>query len=160
MAIVNVTQLHNCSDFCLRHRRKRKCEACQDHSPNPTSTSGNPRQKKRRKCRVGYGQESTSDGKDTPGRPLSDNPTIEQDARGFPELYMKRNHQRMDQSSMDILRSWRANCNLQILMYKSDSLRPDPAEIAKITDYIVAYACKGNATMATERKQVSKIIMR
>ena len=73
---------------------------------------------------------------------------------------MERNHQRMVQSSMDILRSWRANCDLQILLYKSDPLRPDPAEIAKITDYIVAYACKGNATMATERKQVSEIIMR
>ena len=73
---------------------------------------------------------------------------------------MERNHPKVVQSSMDIVRSWRANCDVQILLHKSDPQRPDPAEIAKITDYIVAYACKGNATMATERKQIREIIMR
>ena len=61
---------------------------------------------------------------------------------------------------MDVLQSWRANCDVQLLLYESDPLRPDPAEIAKVTDYVVAYACKGNATMAAERKQVKDIIMR
>ena len=158
--MVNVTQMHNCSDFCLRPKRKRKHQACHSCASDISSLTGKTKNKKRRKCRNGFGKEFTPDGEDTPGRPISDKLSIESDTRGFPELYMERNHPKMVQSSMDIVRSWRANCDVQILLYKSDPMRPDPAEIAKITDYIVAYACKGNATMATERKQIREIIMR
>ena len=44
-------------------------------------------------------------------------------------------------------------------MYKCSSLHPDPAEIARVTDYIVAYACKGNETFVEERKQMKALIM-
>jgi hypothetical protein len=37
---------------------------------------------------------------------------------------------------------------------------PDASEIAKVTDYVVAYACKGNCTMALEKKQIRQIILR
>jgi hypothetical protein len=52
-----------------------------------------------------------------------------------------------------MLQSWRANCDVQILIYNSDPKNPDLTDIARVTDYIVAYACKGNATMKEEREQ-------
>ena len=38
-------------------------------------------------------------------------------------------------------------------------MKPDLGEIAKITDYIVSYSCKGNITWQEEREQTKKLIM-
>ncbi len=38
-------------------------------------------------------------------------------------------------------------------------MHPDPDEIARVTDYIVAYACKGNETIVEERQQMKSLIM-
>jgi hypothetical protein len=35
-------------------------------------------------------------------------------------------------------------------MYESDPRNPNLAEIAKVTDCVVNFACKGNATLAVE----------
>jgi hypothetical protein len=78
------------------------------------------------------------------------------------ELYleMKRNHERILQSSMDMCQSWHGNCDFQILLYDCDPLSPDPAEIARVTDYVVAYACKGNATLAEEKNQLKSLCLK
>jgi hypothetical protein len=36
----------------------------------------------------------------------------------------------------------------------------NPAEIAKVTDYVVGYACKGNATLTIEKKHVKNFTLR
>ena len=58
-----------------------------------------------------------------------------------------------------MLQSWRANCDVQILIYNSDPKTPDVTDIARVTDYIVSYACKGNATLQEEREQTKAMIV-
>jgi hypothetical protein len=45
-------------------------------------------------------------------------------------------------------------------MYKSYPRNPDLAEIAQVTDYVVNYVCKGNATLAVERDQMKSFTLR
>ena len=59
---------------------------------------------------------------------------------------------------MDALQSWRANCDVQILIYTSDPNNPDPSKIAKVTDYVVGYACKGNKCMKEEKEWMKELI--
>jgi hypothetical protein len=66
---------------------------------------------------------------------------------------MRRNHPRLLQTSLHCLQSWRANCDISILIYESDPKHPDASEIA------VSYACKGNETLAIERKQVKEFAL-
>lgn len=96
---------------------------------------------------------------DTPGFPLSDRPEIKFDHRRSQKLYMPRNHRRINQSSLDMLQSWRGNCDLQILVYTCDPMHPDIGEIAKVTDYVVSYACKGSTTVKEEKEQNKRIVM-
>ena len=58
-----------------------------------------------------------------------------------------------------MLQSWRANCDVQLIIYDSDPLKPDIAEIARITDYIVSYSTKGNVTWKEENEQTKQLIM-
>jgi len=45
-------------------------------------------------------------------------------------------------------------------MYGSDSQFPDLYEIAEVTDYVVSYACKGNAAYAIEKQQIKDFATR
>ncbi len=86
--------------------------------------------------------EVTPDMCDTPGFPLRTEPKLVQDLQGFDRLELPRNHPRIVASSRWLLQGWRANCDLQAFLYQCNPLCPDPDEIARVTDYIVAYACK------------------
>ena len=72
---------------------------------------------------------------------------------------MPRNNDRINQTSRHMLQSWRANCDVQLIIYDSDPLKPDIAEIARITDYIVSYSTKGNVTWREENEQTKQLIM-
>ena len=113
----------------------------------------------KRVCRSGCGEEQTCGAFDTKGFPQLDSPEIKYDHRHALKLYMPRNHARLVQTSTDMLQSWRANCDIQILLYNSDPMNPNIADIARVTDYIVAYCCKGNASMKEERWQNRKMAM-
>jgi hypothetical protein len=115
--------------------------------------------KRRRCCRCGAGIEKTAFQADTPGFPLRTEPEILRDLRGFDRLELPRNNQRTVQSSLSFVQSWRANCDIQILLYDSDPKCPNPEDIGRVTDYIVAYACKGNETIVQERQQMKALIM-
>jgi hypothetical protein len=41
-------------------------------------------------------------------------------------------------------------------LYESNPFSPDPSEIARVTDYVVAYACKGNSTLTEEKRQIKQ----
>lgn len=99
-------------------------------------------------------------GCDTPGFPLRNKPNIAIDHRGSKKLYLKRNHSRLNQSSIDLLQSWRGNCDIQLLIYDSNPKEPSLEEIAAVTDYIVAYECKGNCSLKEEREQNKNLIMK
>jgi hypothetical protein len=34
------------------------------------------------------------------------------------------------------------------------------SEIARVTDYVVAYACKGNSTLTKEKRQMKQLVLR
>src|SRR4051812_29514118 len=95
----------------------------------------------------------------TPGFPLRTEPELVRDLRGFDRLDFPRNHRRIVASSRYLLQGWSANCDIQVLLYDCDPLHPNPDEIARVTDYIVAYACKGNGAFVEEKKQMKALIL-
>jgi hypothetical protein len=96
---------------------------------------------------------------DTPGFELAAEPKIGMDHKRTRRLYMPRNHARVNQTSMVALQSWRGNCDVQIIVYDCDPKAPSISEIAKITDYIVSYACKGNSTTEEEKRINKELIL-
>ena len=58
-----------------------------------------------------------------------------------------------------MLQSWRANCDIQVLIYDSSPDQIDLKEVSKVTDYVVAYSCKGNATFREEVETNKRIIL-
>ncbi len=116
--------------------------------------------KKQRKCRFGAGEEQTYGKYDTEGFPEREEPSIVTDDRGYKAIHLPRNHKRLLQSSTNLLQSWRANCDIQVILYDTDPNAIDSAEISKVVDYIVGYACKGNEKIKEEKDQLKSIIMR
>lgn len=112
-----------------------------------------------RVCRCGAGQEASEGKCDTPGFPLQDVPSIVREHQRCQKLRMPRNHARLNQTSTSMLQSWRANCDIQILIYDSSPDHIDLREISKVTDYVVAYSCKGNATFREEIETNKRIIL-
>ena len=131
--------MHTCSSYCMRHPKGKK-NRC-------------------RMCRAGAGEEKTKGMSDTPGFPLREKPAIEFDNRGFYKLHMRRNHLRMVQTPLHILRGWRGNCDFTILLYASPDGKPNAEEISRTTDYIVSYQCKGNETSKVERTVLRDYIL-
>lgn len=131
-------QVHECSGFCMKAKNKKT---------------------DRRTCKTGCGDEANAGKCDTPGFPLSTVPNVLADHRHAKKLLMTRNHPRLNQTSEDLLRSWRANCDVQILIYDSDPDNPALGEIAQVTDYVASYASKGNATLPEQREQTQKLIL-
>ena len=81
----------------------------------------------RRTCRFGAGTEKTKNCCDTGGFPLHDEAQF-RNVNGSEKFCMPRKDSRTLQSSLDMLQSWRANCDLQFLLYNSDPLDVDPVE--------------------------------
>jgi hypothetical protein len=81
------------------------------------------------------------------------------DVRGFNRLELPRKNRRTVQSSLFLLRGWRANCDVQLILYDSDPTNPDCEELAKVTDYVVAYACKGNDSLQGEKEKFKNYIL-
>lgn len=139
-------QQHHCSNYCMRKRKF--------FENKETEMS-----KKRRICRCGAGVEESPNSNRTPGFIRRKTPTIERDLRGFLRLDLSRNDKRTVQSSLAMLQGWRANCDIQLILYESNPVKPDLQEIANVTDYVVAYACKGNDSLLHERKDVYNQVM-
>jgi hypothetical protein len=112
-----------------------------------------------RRCKAGFGDEANPGKADTPGAEISDIPTVATDTNGTLKVKMPRNHNRLHQTSTDLLQSWRANCDVQILMYDCDPKKPSIADLARVTDYVVGYSCKGNSTSREEKEQYNYLIM-
>ena len=148
VSLVNTTMMHKCSDYCMREPKRRK----------PQDDDG-PEEPNKRMCRAGFGVEIEKNSYRTPGHPLVDNDKFTGDPRGFRQLTLKRNTTRMLQTSMVALDAWRANCDVKILIYDTDPVNPDRKELARVTDYVVAYTCKGNASLQTEKDQLRDMVL-
>ena len=112
-------------------------------------------------CRVGAGEEKTKGKFDTPGFEYCMNDEIINDPRGFKILQLSRKNSRhFLQSSMTLLKSWRANCDVKILLYDTDTKYPDIREIENVSGYVVSYTCKGHLTLFEEKDIISSLIKR
>ena len=95
---------------------------------------------------------------DTCGMELTDVPHIEISRSGFKKLRMPRNNSKLHKVSEDMLKSWRANCDVQILIYESDPEHPDLEELTEVTNYVAGHACKGGKTVQEEKDQIHNFI--
>ncbi len=120
--------------------------------------SNNIKTKKLRTCRFGAGEEKTYGKYDTEGFKLLTEPNISITIRGYKTIHLKRNHNRILQTSTNLLQAWRANCDIQIILYDTDPKNIDSTEITKVVDYIVGYACKANEKIKDEKEQLQSII--
>ena len=128
---------HHCNRFCLRDNKK--------NAP--------------RTCRVGFGDEDHWNSQDTPGMPLREESMIYTDKKGINQFRMKRTHStRVVQHSRTLLRGWRANCDIQLLLYFSNPKLPDIGEIEDVCKYVVAYTGKKNNTTQQEKSSIQNII--
>ena len=134
-SLCNATQIHQCNAFCMRKTKIKNKD-------------------QRRFCRVGCGVEETIGANDTPGFPLVDKNNIVVDSRRYIKLLKlkRKGSRRFVQSSTKALQSWRANCDVQIIIYDSDPNKPNLEEIRRVSDYVVAYTTKVNQTIAEERR--------
>jgi len=114
-----------------------------------------------RTCRFGYGTEATSNKGDTPGKELLSSPTIQKDARGIEHLLLPRYHSRkVNQHSRTILQAWRANADVQLIVYRSDPNVPDVGEIEAVSKYVTSYAVKTQKTTREEINTIQDVIIR
>ena len=91
-------------------------------------------------CRVGAGEEKTKGQYDTPGFEYCMSDEIKHDPRGFKILQLRRQNSRnFLQSSMTLLQSWRANCDVKILLYDTDPNYPNLTEKSTVCDYLGSY---------------------
>ena len=61
-------------------------------------------------------------------------------------------------TSVALVLGWRANCDVKILLYDSDPMMPNAANIAKVTNYLVSYASKGTERYEVEKEQIRTLI--
>ena len=128
---------HHCNKYCLRDNKKNKP----------------------RSCRAGFGDETNYNCKDTPGMDLVDESTIIKDKKGIYQFRMKRTQsKRAVQHSRTMLKGWRANCDIKLLLYFSDPRYPDIGEIEDVCKYVVAYTGKRNNTSQQEKSAIQDLI--
>ena len=60
--------------------------------------------------------------------------------------------------SRTLLRGWRANCDIKLLLYFSDPNLPDVGEIEDVCKYVVAYTGKRNHTTQEEKTAIQDLI--
>ena len=78
-------------------------------------------------------------------------------SKSIKRLELTRNHERMKSTSFTQLQSWRANCDVSILLYDQDPVKIDHQEISSITNYIVTYCTKGNASYSFEKEALGSL---
>ena len=140
----DVTQL---AQDCMMHQCNRYCLK--------STKVGTPRT-----CRSYYGTESEFGKVDTPGMDLMQNAKIQIDRKGIAHFRMRRTHSvRLVQHSKYLLKAWRANSDVKLLLYFSDPSCPDLREIEDVCRYVVAYTGKRHKTSQDEKEAIQKIIM-
>jgi len=90
---------------------------------------------------------------------MTEHAEIKEDRKRSRKLHMPRNDNRLNQTSKHLLVSWRANCDVQILVHNCDPKNPDSSEISRVTDYVASYSCKGNCSLMEERQHNKELTM-
>lgn len=136
------------------------CQECMVHHCNLYCLGTNTKCE-RRECRFGYGTETEYGKCDTDGKPLSNISVIVTDQKGVEHFQLRRTKSRKAcQHSRTLLQTWRANIDIQLLVYRSHPDKPDVSEIENVCKYVVAYASKKNHTSKKEKEAVQNIVQR
>jgi hypothetical protein len=115
--------------------------------------------KARRFCREGGGDEETPGMADTPGFDQNEEDMIVHDAgRNISFLKLKRNERRMKLTSKSMLQSWRANVDMQMIIYRVPPHKIGLDEIRAVASYVVSYATKGSQSFLDEKKMLADLI--
>jgi hypothetical protein len=131
---------------CMCHLCNEYCLGCDDKN-------------KPRECKFGYGKETECGKCDTEGKPLQETSVILCGKRGVEQLLLKRTKSRkVVQHSTSCLQCWRANVDVQLLVYRTHPNKPNMNEIENVIKYVVAYASKKNHTSKAERSAIQDII--
>ncbi len=129
--------LHECSRYCLKSTKARTPITCRSH----------------------YGTKSEFGKLDTPGMDLIEKVQIQIDRKGS-NFRMRRTHSvHLVQHSKSLLKAWRANCDIKLLLYYSNPSHPDIREIEDVCKYVVAYTGKRHNTTQEEKEVIQNIIM-
>jgi hypothetical protein len=82
------------------------------------------------------------------------------DRKGISNFRMRRTHSvRLVQHSKSLLKAWRANCDIILLLYYSNPSHPDICEVEDVYKYVVAYIGKRHNTTQEENEAIQNIIM-
>ncbi len=128
--------MHQCNRYCLKSNK-----------------NGTPRT-----CRSHYGTESEFGKVNTPGMELIQLANIQRDKKGITHFRMRRTKSvRLVQHSKFILKAWRANCDVKLLLHFSDPTSPDLREIEDVCSYVVAYTGKRHNTSHDEKEAIQNI---
>ncbi len=112
---------HQCNNYCL-----------QSNKANAQGT-----------CQVHFGIESAFGKMDTQGLPGMPRSRIITDKKGISHFQMTCTELvRVVQHSRILLRRWRANSDIKLLLYYSDPSCPDISKIEDVCQYVVAYTGK------------------
>ena len=98
---------------------------------------------------------------DTPGMAPREESTIMKDNKGIYQFRMKRTKSlQAVQHSKTMLKGWRGNCDIKLLLYFSDPNLPDIGEIEDVCKYVVAYTGKRNHSSQHEKTAIQDLITR
>ena len=90
---------------------------------------------------------------------LREESRLEKDKKGIYHFRMKRAHSKqVVQHSSTLLKGWRANCDIKLLLYFSNPDLPDVGKIEDICKYVVAYTGKHNHTSQQEKTAIQDFI--
>jgi hypothetical protein len=125
--------MHHCNRYCLK-----------------STKLGTPRT-----CRSHYGTESEFGKVDTPEMDLIQNAEIQIDRKGISHFRMRRTHLvHLVQHSKYLLKAWRANCDVKLLLYFTNPTCPDFREIEDVCRYVVAYTSKRHNTSQDKKEAI------
>ncbi len=98
---------------------------------------------------------------DSQGLPRTKRAKIFINRKGISHFIMRRTESvRVVQHSRMLLRGWRANCNIKLLLYYSNPNCPDISEIEDVLRYVVSYSGKRHNTSQAETDAIQNIIMK
>ena len=116
---------HHCNKFCMRDLKRNK----------------------HRTQRVGFGDEENSKKAETPGMSFIEQSSIISNKKQIKQFCIKSSHlKRVVQHSQTLLKFWRTNCDLKLLLYQSGPNCPGIGKIEDVCKYLVAYTGKQNDT--------------
>jgi hypothetical protein len=112
-----------------------------------------------RTCSIHFGTETKCGKQDTQGLPHTKRSKIFIDRKGISHFRMKRMKSvRVVQHSKTLLRGWRANWDIKLLLYYSNPNCPDISVIEDVSRYVVSYMGKRHNTSQAKIDAIQNII--